>query len=147
MTVGERTDPYRSFNFEVVIDGEPVGSFSEASGLAADGDITDYREGTDGENSVRKLTGLRKYPNITLRRGYTRNDVLWRWYRNVLNGERDRRSGSIVLRNEAGEPVIRWNFENAFINKIEGPALRANANEVAMEAAELVHEKLTIELA
>jgi phage tail-like protein len=52
-----------------------------------------------------------------------------------------------VLRNEAGEPVIRWNFENAFINKIEGPALRANANEVAMEAAELVHEKLTIELA
>jgi phage tail-like protein len=147
MTVGERTDPYRSFNFEVVIDGEPGGSFSEASGLVADGDTTDYREGTDPENSVRKLTGLRKYPNITLRRGYTRNDVLWRWYRNILNGERDRRSGSIVLRNEAGEPVIRWNFENAFINKIEGPALRANANEVAMEAAELVHEKLTIELA
>jgi phage tail-like protein len=73
MTVGERTDPYRSFNFEVVIDGEPVGSFSEASGLVADGDTTDYREGTDPENSVRKLTGLRKYPNITLRRGYTRS--------------------------------------------------------------------------
>jgi len=58
------TDPYRSFNFELVIDNIPSGAFSECSGLTAEGDAVDYREGTDRQANVRKLVGLRKYTNI-----------------------------------------------------------------------------------
>jgi phage tail-like protein len=76
MATAERRDPYRSFNFQLVIDGVPLGAFSEASGLTADGDAVDYREGTDVQSNVRKLVGLRKFTNITLKRGYTQDRSL-----------------------------------------------------------------------
>src|SRR5688572_20189007 len=100
MATDKRNDPFRTYNFEVQIEGTPVASFSEVSGLTAEGDPVDYREGTDAANNVRKLVGLRKFPNITLKRGYTQNDTLWRWYVNIANGVRDRRNGSIVLHDE-----------------------------------------------
>jgi phage tail-like protein len=146
MPTGERKDPFRSFNFRVEIDGLTVGSFSECSGLTADGDPVDYREGTDMHNYVRKLVGLRKFSNLTLKRGYTTNDELWRWYTNILNGIPDRRNGSIILMNEAREDVMRWNFENGWVNKIEGPSLKASGNEVAMESVDLVHEGISFEI-
>ena len=64
---------------------------------------------------------------------------------NIVNGAADRRNVTIVLMNEAREPVLRWHAENAWVNKIEGPSLKAAGNEVAMESVELVHEGLTIE--
>jgi phage tail-like protein len=147
MATAERRDPYRSFNFHLVIDGVPLGAFSEASGLTAEGDAVDYREGTDLQSNVRKLIGLRKYTNITLKRGHTQDRSLWAWYRNIVNGQPDRRNVTIVLMNEARQPVLSWHAENAWVNKIEGPTFKASGNEVAMESVELVHEGLTIEAA
>ncbi len=146
MATAERRDPYRSFNFQLEIDGVPLGAFSEASGLTAEGDAVDYREGVDVQQNVRKLTGLRKYTNITLKRGYTQDKSLWRWYGNIVNGQPDRRDVTIVLMNEARQPVLRWHAESAWINKIEGPSFKAAGNEIAMESVELVHEGLTIEM-
>ena len=146
MATAERRDPYRSFNFQLEIDGVPLGAFSEASGLTADGDAVDYREGVDVQQNVRKLTGLRKYSNITLKRGYTQDKSLWRWYGNIVNGQADRRDVTIVLLNEARQPVLRWHAESAWVNKIEGPSFKAAGNEIAMESVELVHEGLTIEM-
>ncbi len=71
MATADRRDPFRSFNFQLEIDGVPLGAFAEVSGLTAEGDAVDYREGTDRQNNVRKLVGLRKFGNITLKRGYT----------------------------------------------------------------------------
>jgi phage tail-like protein len=147
MATAERRDPYRSFNFQLVIDGVPLGAFSEASGLTADGDAVDYREGTDVQSNVRKLVGLRKFTNITLKRGYTQDRSLWIWRQNIVNGQPDRRNVTIVLMNEARQPVLSWHAENAWVNKIEGPSFKASGNEVAMESVELVHEGLTIEAA
>jgi phage tail-like protein len=146
MATAERRDPYRSFNFQLEIDGVPLGAFSEVSGLTAEGDAVDYREGVDVQQNVRKLPGLRKYTNITLKRGYTQDKSLWRWYGNIVNGQPDRRDVTIVLLNEARQPVLRWHAESAWINKIEGPSLKATGNEIAMESVELVHEGLTIEM-
>ena len=141
-----RIDPFRGFNFRVEIDGLTVAAFSEVSGLTADGDSTDYREGTDRLNAVRKLSALRKFTTLVFNRGYGQDDTLWRWYQRIAAGENDRRNGSVVLMNESHKDVIRWNFENAFINKIEGPGLKASDNAVAIERMELVHEFLTMEL-
>ena len=145
MATAERRDPYRTFNFQLVIDNVPRGAFSEASGLTAEGDAVDYREGTDPQQNVRKLPGLRKYSNITLKRGYTQDGSLWDWYNKIANGEPDRRDVTIVLMNEARQPVLQWHAENAWVNKIEGPSFKAAGNEIAMETVELVHEGLTME--
>ncbi len=146
MATGARNDPYRGFNFRLEVDGLTIASFSEASGLIAEGDPVDYREGADMVNSVRKLAGLRKYQNIVLKRGYTQNKELWAWYRNIANGDSDRRNGAIVLMDEAHKDVLRWNFRNAWLNKVEGPSFNATGNEVAMESIELVHEGLDIDV-
>ncbi len=146
MATDKRNDPFRAYNFSIEIDGIARGAFSEASGLTAEGDSVDYREGTDLQQNVRKLVGLRKYANLTLKRGYTPDNSLWTWYRNIMNGQPDRRNVTIVLMNEAREPVMRWHAENAWINKIEGPSFKASGNEVAMESVDLVHEGLTLEI-
>ena len=146
MATDQRTDPYRGYNFILEIDNVPKGAFSEVGGLTADGDAVDYREGTDLQPNVRKLMGLRKYSNLTLKRGYTQDKALWQWYVNITNGVDDRRNVTIVLLNERRQAVLRWHAENAWINKIEGPALKASSNDVAMESLELVHEGLTLEM-
>jgi phage tail-like protein len=142
----QRNDPFRGYNFILEIDRVPKGAFSEVSGLTADGDSVDYREGTDLQPNVRKLMGLRKFTNLSLKRGYTPDRSLWQWYTNVMNGVDDRRNVTIVLLNERREAVLRWHAENAWINKIEGPSLKASSNDVAMESLELVHEGLTLEM-
>jgi phage tail-like protein len=145
MATGTRKDPFRTFNFRLEIDGLTVGSFRECSGLSADGNSVEYREGTDIPRSVRKLIGLQTYSNITLKRGYTDNAELWNWYRNIVNGVSDRRHGSVILMDEQRKDVMRWSIENMLIKKIEAPSFNATANEVAVESVELVHEGLSLE--
>lgn len=145
MAIATRIDPFRTFNFRLEIDGLTVGSFRECSGLAADGNAVEYREGTDIPRSVRKLIGLQTYSNITLKRGYTTNPELWNWYRNIVNGVPDRRHGSVILMDEQRKDVMRWSVENMWIKKIEAPSFNATANEVAVESVELVHEGLMLE--
>jgi phage tail-like protein len=146
MPTDKRIDPFRGFNFRVEFIGLSVASFSEVSGLNGDGDAVDYREGTDAINSVRKLQGMRKYANLMFKRGYTQDDTLWRWYARIAGGADERYNGSVVLMNEAHQDVMRWNFENGWINKIEGPSLKATGNEIAIEGMEIVHEGLMLEL-
>lgn len=144
MPTAQRNDPYRAFNFRVELDNTPVASFRECSGLTMTTDPVDYREGTDIPLHVRKLTGLRKFNNIALKRGYTQNKDLWNWYKNVLNGAADRRNGAIILQDEQHNDVMRWNFENAWITKWEGPSLNATSNDVAIESLEIVPERVEL---
>jgi len=141
----QRIDPFRAYNFVLEIDNIARGAFSEVGGLTAEGDSVDYREGSDVQSNVRKLIGMRKFTNITLKRGYTPDKSLWQWYTNIVNGVPDRRNVTITLMNERREAVLRWHAENAWINKIEGPSFKASSNDVAMESVELVHEGLTLE--
>lgn len=139
--MAERKDPYAQFSFVIEIDGmtEAVAGFTEVSGMNAESDIIEFRQGNDPP-FMRKLPGLLKFGNITLKRGYTKNRELWEWRKSTLDGETQRRDGSIVLRNEAGQEVVRWNFASGWISKYEGPALNAKTNEAAIESIEIVHE-------
>jgi phage tail-like protein len=147
MATGVRNDPYRGFNFRIEIDGVTIAAFSDVTGLTAEGDAVAYREGDEKFNSVRQLMGLRKYTNITMKRGFTQNGELWDWYAAIAGGRPLRRSGTIVLQDEAHQDVLRFEFRNGWINKIEGPHMNASGNEVAIESIEIVHEGLEIKVA
>lgn len=140
-----RNDPYRGFNFTANFGDDTSAGFTEITGLTVEGDAADYREGLDKANSVRKLMGLRKFANIQLKRGYTKNNRFWQWYANVLQGVPDRRDGVITLMDESRRPVLRWVVKAAWINKIETSAFKANASEVMLETVELVHEGVVME--
>jgi phage tail-like protein len=137
-----RVDPYRGFNFLVELDGISQAGFQECSGLDASTDPVDYREGSD-PNHVRKLSGLNKYSAISLKRGITDSDELWKWRQTVIDGKTERKSGSIVLLDEAGTEKLRWNFSNAWPSKWTGPAFSSTGNSVAVETLELTHEEVT----
>ena len=136
-----RQDPYGSFNFVVEIDGITITGFTEVSGLDAEVEVVEYREGADPSSS-RKLPGLHKYSNITLKRGITGDLSLWNWMQSVLSGKPDRRNMSIILLNDSREPVARWNVVRAWPTKYQAPALTAAASEVGVELLELTHEGL-----
>ena len=141
MATGTRTDPYRGFNFLVEIDGITQAGFQEVSGLDANTDAVDYREGTD-PNHVRKLTGLNTFSPITLKRGITDSDELWKWRQTVIDGKTQRRNGSIVLRDETGADKIRWNFSEAWPSKWTGPSFNSTSTAVAIETLEITHEEV-----
>ncbi|HEX5734712.1 MAG TPA: phage tail protein [Blastocatellia bacterium] len=141
MATGQRVDPYRGFNFVVEIDGITQAGFQEVSGLDSSTDVTEYREGTD-PNHVRKLSGLNKYSAITLKRGITDSDELWKWRAKVIDGKIDRRNGSIILLDDAGQEKLRWNFFNAWPSKWTGPAFNATSTAVAVETLEITHESV-----
>jgi phage tail-like protein len=142
--------PYPAYNFKVSVTnvdtGDTVsGSFSEASGLTVDVQPIEYRDGTD-DSTVRKVRGLRKLSNITLKRGITGHVGFWRWVLTGINGDVDRQQGYIALLNEDRVEVMRWNFDRGWATKYTGPSLNAKNNEIAMETLELVVEDLRISL-
>jgi len=141
MPTGTRTDPYRGFNFLVEIDGITQAGFQEVSGLDASTDAVDYREGTD-PNHVRKLSGLNKYSPVTLKRGITDTDELWKWRQTVIDGKTERKNGSIVLLDETGAEKLRWNFSNGWPTKWTGPSFNSTSMAVAIETLEITHEEL-----
>ena len=138
MPKATRVDPYGNFNFLVEISGTTLAGFSECSGLSSEVGVIEYREG--GDAKVRKLPGLGKFADITLKRGVVNNNELQNWHRNILNGVPDRRNISIVLLDNQRQPVVRWNVADAFPRKWEGPYLNAKGNDVAIETLTLCCE-------
>jgi phage tail-like protein len=143
MAVGDRRDPYQAHRFLVEVDGLVVGGFNEVTGLGREIEVLDYREGGVNDH-LRRRAGPTRYPsNLTLRRGITDSAALWDWSQDTLPGTVRRRNGSIVLLDESGEEVWRWNFTGAYPVRWSGPELRAQGGAIAMESLELAHHGLS----
>ncbi len=141
-------NPYSAFNFIVEIDGAAVAAFQEVTGLDSENTPIEYREGAAAMNTVRKLPGIEKYPNLTLKRGITGSLVLWNWRKEVRDGGTTfppTRDVTIQLQNEKHESVLKWKLTRAWCSKLSGPSLNAKGNEIAIETAELAYERLDIE--
>lgn len=139
MAVGNRIDPYRNCNFLVEIDGITRAGFQECSGLDSSQDPVEYREGNEGPTK-RKIPGMVKYSNLTLKRGITDDVELWEWRKKATKGTVERKNGSIILLSETGEEKIRWNFREAWPSKWAGPTFNATGGEIAIEQLEISHE-------
>ncbi|MCX7288985.1 MAG: phage tail protein [Rhodobacterales bacterium] len=146
MPPGDRIDPFAQFNFLIEIDGVTTAGFTEVSGLETTQETIDYREGSD-DTVLKKLPGLKTFPNIVLKRGRTKNTDLWLWRKTTLDGKTERRSGAIILLDEERREALRVNFREGWLCKWEGPALNATTNEVAVEGVEICHEGLELVVA
>jgi phage tail-like protein len=146
-----REDPYASYNFQVIVtnvSNDPIavkGAFTEVSGLEFEIPPIEYRTGAE-DITVRKIPGLKKFTNITLKRGITGDIAFWTWIVEALNGKVRRTAGSIVLLDENRQESMRWNFDRGWPTKYTGPTLSATKNEIAMETLVLAVEKLEIDI-
>jgi phage tail-like protein len=136
--------PTPVFHFTVDWKGQNVG-FSEVSGLTQEIAVIEYRSGDSPSPSSIKLSGLRKYNNITLKRGVVKSDnEFFTWLKTVSTKEIERRDLTITLRNENLEPVMIWQALNCWPVKVEGPSLKANGTEVAIESIEIATEGVEV---
>lgn len=136
-----RQDPYRNFRFRIEIDGIQAASFSEVTIAATTTDVIDYREGTDPPQ-VRKLSGLTKFGNVTLKRGVTDSLELFKWHQDVASGlvAARRKKVVIVVQDESGADKARYVVSDAWPIKYDPGDLNAKGNDVFIETLELVNE-------
>lgn len=120
-------------------------SFSEVSGLSVSTTPIEYREGSDKDYTTLKMPGLKKFNNITLKRGSMAADNgFFEWISSINNNTVERRDIKIMLLNEKHEAVITWNVKNAFPMKYDGGSLNASKGEVLIESVELAYESFEV---
>ena len=152
MTV-ERNNPYHGFNFQVDVDrlggaGDFSAGFQEVSGLGGEITLAEYRNGNELVNHVRKIHGISKSTDVTLKRGVGGWLNIYTWFKDTREGNQDvRRTVTIKLMDEAHSgPVMTWKLFNAMPMKYTGPTLNAKGGtDVAIEELVLACERIDVE--
>jgi phage tail-like protein len=147
----QRERPYAQFNFLVDLgtgatDG-PQAGFQECSEIGMSVDVVEYRNGNEKENGVRKLTGLARYPDVTLKRGIIGSLDLYTWLDEIRNGDENAyRTVTVRLMNEDHSAVVQeWKLLRArAVRHVSGP-FDARRSDVAMEELTLAYERLELE--
>lgn len=149
-----RDNPYGAFNFRVTVDrigggnadSIPAG-FQEISGISMEVAVAEYRNGNERENHPRKINGLAKYSDVTLKRGAIGQKDLADWLRLTAEGDQSvRTTVTIELMDEARTgPVMTWKLTNARPMKYTGVTLNAKTStDVGMEELVLSCEKVEL---
>jgi len=146
-----RDNPYGAFNYMVRLgdtggEDQIVGGFSDVSGLGNEVKFSEYRNGNDKENHVRKVANTESTDDVTLKRGVIGDLRLFAWLKATREGNHDPRTVIITLMDEARKPQCRWTLQFAQPKKWVGPTLAAKGGgEVAMEELHLVAQRIDFE--
>jgi len=135
-----KPDHIGGFNFSVEIDGVTQAAFKNVEGLDSETEVIEYQDGDD--IVLRKRPGRTKYSDVTLKRGYVNTSELWDWRKKVMDGTVERKSVSIILRNDKGDEVMRYNLFECWPSKWKGFSLDGKGTDVAVEEIVFVVERL-----
>ena len=139
--------PFKIYNYRLEIDSIDVAAFSEVSGFDASVDVIEYREGTEPINSPRKMPGLTKYGNVTLKWGMSESMSFYEWVSGISNGTKsaaeDRvQDVTIYLQDDQHNDIASWTLVNAWPSKYTAPEINASSSEIALESVELAFEEM-----
>src|SRR5262245_9826714 len=134
-------DPLRNFRFRVEIEGITRAGFTEVTGFDSTTDVIEYREGTDAPHP-RKLPGMGKFGDITLKWGLGDDKELFDWRQEILDGKITRKTVHIVVLDESGAEKARWRCLNAWASKLDPVDLNAKGAEVAINTLTLTIEEV-----
>ena len=145
-----RYDPYKTYRFLVYFGNStiPVAAVSKVGAIKRSSDVIEYKEG--GNAVILKGLGRTKYEPITLERGVTQDKdfITFANYAQVLDQGAPttslanlRKEISIVLLNEAAQPVLRYTVHRCWVSEFQAlPDLDASANAIAIEHIKLENE-------
>jgi phage tail-like protein len=118
-----------------------IGGFKSMSGMDSETEVIEFKQGND--RVVRKKPGRTTYANITLERGFTATDDLWKWRKNIEDGLIDRRSGTITMLDQDLESIVaQYNFYEGWPAKWYVPELDSDQSGMAIEKIEIAVEKV-----
>ena len=106
-----RERPYVQFNFLVDLgtgsaEGADAG-FQEVSGIGMEVTVSEYRNGNEKENSVRKITGLNTATDVTLKRGVIGSLTLYNWLDQIRRGDQTALKNVVIQLQNDGPPGAR----------------------------------------
>lgn len=132
-------DYFINFNFVVQINGfkTPI-KFQKIEGLDISFDEIEWRSGTD--THPHKKPGIPRFANIKLTKGVVPNMRLWTWCKAIMDGEVDRRDGSIHMLGDRGDkliPTVSYNFFGAWPCSWTGLKVDGKGNALLVEELEL----------
>ena len=135
--------------FTVEVDGVPIGRFTEVNGLEVSLETEEFKEG--GVNGyTHHLPTRLSWPNITLKRGITFENLLLVWFEETVGpkfattGKTGKpRTVAITLVSSTGDRLRAWELQDAYPVKWTGPTFAADGNEVATEQLEIAHSGFT----
>lgn len=133
-------DHIGNHNFKIEIEGVTQGAFSECAGLEVEIEVVETLDGDD--LIVRKRPGRVHYANVALKRGYTDNPELWLWTKAVLDGTVERKAGSVILLDDAGNEISRYNFFEGWPCRWRGFEFDRNGLGASVEELEIAVEKI-----
>jgi phage tail-like protein len=146
-----RERPYAQFIFLVDLgtgntEG-PEAGFQECSEIGMSVDVIEYRNGNEKENNPRKLTGLARVSDVTLKRGIIGSLELYQWLDQIRNGDAAAyRTVTIQLQNEDHTAAVQtWKLLRARITKHTSGPFNAKGSDVVMEELTLAYERLELE--
>ena len=144
-----RHDPYRTFKFQVLIDGQPVAGLKKMTALKKTTEAVDWRTGGDPTH-VRKLPGGTKYEAISLEQGLTHDPVFETWANLVNNIDGDdamslknfRKDIVINVLNLQGKVAMSYQVKRAWVSEYQAlPDFDAGTtNTVGIQTIKLEHE-------
>lgn len=146
-----RDTPFGAYNFLVEFEGNDapgtaLGGFSDVSGIGTEITLMEYRQGNDKELRVRKIPGLHKAGDVTLKRGIMGQTNFMQWVNITRVDPTHKRAVTITLQDEQRNPVLKWRLINARPMKFTGPTLAAKGgSDVAMEELVLSAEGFEFE--
>jgi phage tail-like protein len=138
------TWPLVKFQFSVKIGSDDI-LFQEVTGLTSETQVIEYRVGKSQVYSTTKMPGIKKFGNVTLKKGIFKDDKkLWDMYNKIKMNTFERQTVVISLLDESNSVAMSWNLSNAFPCKMTVADLKADANDVAVETIELAHEGFSL---
>jgi phage tail-like protein len=146
--VAVRDNPYGAFNFMVKLgdvggEDQIAGGFSDFSGAGNEVKYSEYRNGNDAENHVRKVANTNTTDDVTLKRGIIGDLRLFDWIKATREGRFEPRTVTVTLLDEARNDVCAWVLRAAQPKKWVGPTLAAKGGgDVVMEELHLVAERI-----
>jgi phage tail-like protein len=138
-------DPLIGAHFALDVDGVVSAFFAEASGFNNKSEVVTHSAVDEkGKQVLHKIPGNLSYDDLVLRRGITDSVALWEWRKKVIDGDviHARANGSVIMYNQHGDEMARWNFVNGWPSGWKGPDVKADDNAVALEEVTITVESL-----
>ena len=137
--------PLPSFSFQVTWGTQTKIPFQEVSGLDTETQILEYRHSNSPAYSTIKMPGIKKFGNVTMKRGiFVKDNSFWAWYSQITMNTIKRIGVVVQLLDEKSNPPMTWTLTNAWPTKISSPTMKSDGNEVAIQTIEIAHEGLVI---
>jgi phage tail-like protein len=142
-TTQNQTWPSRQYCFLITI-GDMSGYFQEVTGLNNETTAAKSPKGNSPVYSTVKMTGIKKFGDITLKKGkFKADNKFWEWFNMIKMNNCDHKTATISLLDESGNKVMTWTLKNAWPTKITVTEQKTGGSEATVETLLISHEGLT----